>query len=113
MNNLLKAMGFWIWGLIAIGLSVSVVSVSFKVLSIYRQHGISGPDSGIYSTPETDAPAPAIGAKTPLASSSVITREMSAAQKAVQSERWTDALTELEAAKSKSPLTAMTPRCFT
>ncbi len=33
MNHLLKAMGFWVWGLVAIGLSVSVVSVSYRMLS--------------------------------------------------------------------------------
>jgi hypothetical protein len=95
------------WGLIAIGLSVSMVSVSFRLLSIYRQHGISGPDSGIYSTPEAGALSPATGAKTPLATGSAIAREMSAAQKAMQADRWADALIELEAANSKSPLTAM------
>jgi hypothetical protein len=35
MNHLLKAMGFWIWGLVAIGLSVSVVSVSYRMRSAY------------------------------------------------------------------------------
>jgi hypothetical protein len=38
MRNLLKAMGFWIWGLIAIGVSVSLVTVSYRMLSIYRAH---------------------------------------------------------------------------
>ncbi len=36
MNQLLKAMGFWVWGLVAIGLSVSLVSVSYRMLSVYR-----------------------------------------------------------------------------
>ena len=30
MNNLLKAMGFWIWGLVAVAISVSLVSVSYR-----------------------------------------------------------------------------------
>jgi tetratricopeptide (TPR) repeat protein len=109
MNNLLKAMGFWIWGLIAIGLSVSMVSVSFKVLSIYRQHGTSAArsDNTIYSTAETAATASAISSKTALAPSSVIAREMTLAQNAMQSARWSDALTQLEAAQSKSALTAV------
>jgi hypothetical protein len=109
MNNLLKAMGFWIWGLIAIGLSVSMVSVSYKVLSLYREHDMSAArsDSTAQSTPGIEAPASAAGPKTPLASSSVIAHEMAFAQKAMQSARWTDALAELEAAKSKSPLTAV------
>jgi tetratricopeptide (TPR) repeat protein len=109
MNNLLKAMGFWIWCLIAIGLSASMVSVSFKVLSIYRQHTLSAArsDSSNYSTAETATSAAALGSRTPAATSSVITREIASAQNAMQSARWTDALTQLEAAKSKSPLTAM------
>lgn len=108
MNNLLKAMGFWVWGLIAIGLSASMVSVSFKVLSIYRQHSLSAArsDNSIYSTAETAASAAAIGSGTPTATSR-IAREIASAQNAMQSARWTDALTQLEAAKSQSPLTAM------
>jgi tetratricopeptide (TPR) repeat protein len=41
MNHVLKAMGFWVWGLIAIGLSVSVVSVSYRMLSVYRQRDLT------------------------------------------------------------------------
>jgi len=107
MNNLLKAMGFWIWGLIAIGLSVSMVSVSYKVLSLYRGHDISAPrsDSTAQSTTGIDAPVSAAG-PAGLALSRAIAPEMTSAQKAMQSARWTDALNELEVAKSKSPLTA-------
>jgi tetratricopeptide (TPR) repeat protein len=112
MNNLLKAMGFWMWGLIAIGLSASMVSVSFKVLSIYREHGssIARPDSSNHSLPV--AAAPATASKTPVAPSGTTTvsktiaREMRSAQQAAQSARWNDALDQLMAAKSKSPLTA-------
>jgi tetratricopeptide (TPR) repeat protein len=108
MNHLLKAMSFWVWGLIAIGLSVSIVSVSYKVLSLYRGHDMSAArsDSTAQSTPGIEVPASAAGPKTPLALSIVIAREMTSAQKAMQSARWTDALTQLEAAKSRSPLTA-------
>jgi hypothetical protein len=117
MNHLLKAMGFWVWGLIAIGLSVSMVSVGFKVLSINRQHGISadGSASNNYSTPATNAPTgapdskPLLGPSTATVSGA-IAGEMSSAQKAVQSARWTDALAQLEAAKSKSSLTAIDER---
>ena len=38
MSHLLKAMGFWIWGLIVIGLSVTLVSVNSRVLSLFRAH---------------------------------------------------------------------------
>ena len=109
MNNLLKAMGFWIWGLIAIGLSVSMVSVSFKLLSIYREHGTSAArsDNSVYSTTETAAPTAATGSTTSLATSSVIAGEMTSAQNAMQAARWDEALTQLQAAKSKSPLTAV------
>jgi tetratricopeptide (TPR) repeat protein len=109
MNNLLKAMSFWIWGLIAIGLSVSMVSVSYKVFSLYRWHDMSAArsDSTAQSTPGIEAPASTAGPKTPAALSRLIAREMTSAQKAMQSARWTDALAELEAAKSKSPLTAV------
>jgi len=41
MNHLLKAMGFWIWGLVAIGLSVSVASVSYRMLSLYQSHELA------------------------------------------------------------------------
>jgi tetratricopeptide (TPR) repeat protein len=112
MNHLLKAMGFWVWSLIAIGLSASMVSVSFKVLSIYREHSISiaRPDSSNRSMPV--AAAPATASETPVAPSGTptvskaIAREMRSAQQALQSARWNDALDQLVAAKSKSPLTA-------
>jgi hypothetical protein len=37
-SHLLKAMGFWIWGLIAIGLSVTLISVNSRVVSLFRAH---------------------------------------------------------------------------
>src|SRR5258708_3833633 len=109
MNHLLKAMGFWIWGLVAIGLSVSLVSVSYKVLSLYRERDIAAgrSDSTAQSAPGNEAPVSAAGPKNPAALSKVIAREMTSAQKAMESGRWTDALNELEAAKSKSPLTGV------
>lgn len=106
MNNLLKAMGFWIWGLIAIGLSVSMVSVSFKVLSTYRAHGAPArSDQPAYSA-ETVLSAAPTGSIAPVATSSVIAREMNSAQSAMHAARWDEALAQLQAAKSKSPLTA-------
>ena len=41
MTHLLKAMGFWIWGLIAIALSVSVISVNSRVMQLFRGHDVS------------------------------------------------------------------------
>jgi hypothetical protein len=86
-----------------------MVSVSYKVLSLYRGHDMSAArsDSAAQSTPGIEAPASAAGPKTLLAPSSVIDREITSAQNAMQSGRWIDALTQLEAAKSKSPLTAV------
>ena len=45
MYHLLKAMGFWFWGLIAIGLSLTLVSVSYRTVSIFRLH-----ESSVVST---------------------------------------------------------------
>jgi len=38
MSHLLRAMGLWIWGLIAIAISVSLVSLSYRTLFVYRPH---------------------------------------------------------------------------
>ena len=49
MNYLLRAMGLWIWGLIAIAISVSLVSISYRTISAYHQHyafDASSPDAG-------------------------------------------------------------------
>jgi hypothetical protein len=125
MSNLLKAMGFWMWGLIAIGISVSLVSVSYKALSVYRSHGLpaSSPpgvalDSKAAPVPppvlfgSETAPAPpqvrssrANGSNQPVISR-IIAQEMTAAQKAVQAGQWSEALKNLQAAEAKAPLTA-------
>jgi hypothetical protein len=46
MNHLPKAIAFWISGLIAIGLSLTFVSVNYRTVSIFRSH-----DSSFTSTP--------------------------------------------------------------
>ena len=59
MNHLLKAMGFWVWGLVAIGLSLTMVTVSYRMLSAYRSHTLafsSQPSSGVGSKVETGSP---------------------------------------------------------
>jgi hypothetical protein len=38
MSHLLKAMGFWVWGLIVIGLSLSLIVANYRMLSVFRTH---------------------------------------------------------------------------
>jgi tetratricopeptide (TPR) repeat protein len=122
MSNLLKAMGFWMWGLIAIGLSASLASVSYRMVSVYRAHLPAGVNSSIaadskippallplFSGENKPAP-PAVGgasveALRRAALSPVIGAEMRAAQKAMQAGQWPEALRNLQAAEAKSPLT--------
>jgi hypothetical protein len=111
MSQLLKAMGFWIWGLIAIGLSVALVSMNGRVLSLYRAHEIAtatratapaqshGAINGDSQIPSLQAPHPG------LMISRVIASDMTAAQKALQAGQWSEALKYLEAARTKSGLT--------
>jgi hypothetical protein len=125
MSHLLKAMGLWMWGLIAIGISVSLVSVSYRVLSVYRAHELPArpASTDVAASPAAAATPPPMlfspeGRPTPpsVTSSSangsnqqtisrVIVHEMSAAQKAVQAQQWSEVLQNLGAAEAKSPLT--------
>jgi hypothetical protein len=124
MSHLLKAMGLWMWGLIAIGISVSLVSVSYRALSVYRAHDLPAraASSDITASPAAAAPPPLLfspeSRPTPpsIRSSSangsnqqiisrLIANEMTAAQKALQAQQWSEALQNLEAAEAKSPLT--------
>jgi hypothetical protein len=112
MNHLLKAMGLWIWGLIAIGLSVSLVS-SYRMLSVYRPHDLASRSSSdstveLASPPalhsETTEQAPAVledvdvSRRRAIAASEAIT-----ARNAAQANQ--DALSSLEAAERKAPPT--------
>jgi hypothetical protein len=132
MSNLLKAMGFWMWGLIAIGLSVSLVSVSYRMLSVYRSHELStssqsseagSPSRVALDSKAAPVPGPALfGSETELAPpevrshrangsnqpaiSRIIGKEMTAAQKALQAGQWSEALKNLHAAEAQAPLTA-------
>jgi len=99
MNHLLKAVGFWIWGLVAIGLSVSVVSVSYRMLSVYRSHDLavssqsrSEVGSKASAPPQTD-----VDASRRLA---IAAREPIEARNAAQASR--DALNSLEAAERQA-----------
>jgi tetratricopeptide (TPR) repeat protein len=104
-------MGFWIWGLIAIGLSVSLVTLSYRLASNHHWHDTSA----ILSSSETtegktaneprkvlppDAAKPKAGVI-----SRVIGKEMRAAQSALQAGEWNEALQNLEAAQKIAPLT--------
>jgi hypothetical protein len=57
MRMLLKAMVFWVWGLIAIALSASFVTLSYRVLSTYRWH-----DTAISPSHSTRADSAAVPA---------------------------------------------------
>ena len=117
MSHLLRAMGLWIWGLIAIAISVSLVSLSYRTLFVYRPHYSvdaasdtafgrpqdAGVSRGAIPAPRDRGPA-ASGSSKPVISR-VIAKEITAAQKAMRDKKWSDALSYLEAARSKSPLT--------
>jgi len=109
MSNLLKAMGFWMWGLIAIGLSLSLVSVSYRMLSVYRSHDLSASSqsSEAGSKAEVAAPPALFSDNThePVISRA-IAKEISAAQKSMQAGQWSEALRDLEAAGQNAPLSA-------
>jgi tetratricopeptide (TPR) repeat protein len=117
MRMLLKAMGFWIWGLIAISLSVSLVTVSYRLASSYRRHTSPAVSEPITTTDFKTSAKPVAGPVSKEASpadtlpkgaklSRVIAKEMTAAHHALQDRRWNEALDNLSAAQSKSPLTA-------
>lgn len=120
MTHLLKAMGFWIWGLVAIGLSVSMVSLSYRLVALYRAHENQtrlssgpalGPPASIDSPRAANKPADsAIDAQGPAIHqqmiSRVIGRDIKAAQTALQNKQWSEALKYLDSATAKSPLTA-------
>jgi hypothetical protein len=105
MNHLLKAIGFWVWGLVAIGLSVSVVSVSYRMLSVYRSHDLASPSSSEVHT-ETTEQAPAVLKDADVDASrrrAIAAIEAIAARNAAQANQ--DALNSLEAAERKAPPT--------
>ncbi len=120
MIHLLKAMGFWVWGLVAIGLSVSMVSVSHRLAALYRAHesqahSVSSPAPGSPDFPalpkSENKPAaanidsPRMPAGQPMISR-ILAVDIRAAQTALQNKQWPEALKNLEAAAAKSPLTA-------
>jgi tetratricopeptide (TPR) repeat protein len=113
MRMLLRAMGFWIWGLIAISLSVSFVTLSYRLASIHLWHRTSVISSPTETTQVTTGAVPPQsvppGAAEPKASvvSRVIRQEMRAAQSALQAGEWDEALRNLDAAQNISPLTAL------
>jgi hypothetical protein len=117
MNYLLRAMGFWMWGLIAIAISVSLVSLSYRTIFAYRPHYALDATSRAASAPPQDAgvshpviatppgPGHAANASSNPVISKVIGKEITAAQKAMQEGKWSEALAYLESARSGSPLT--------
>jgi hypothetical protein len=107
MRHMLKALGFWIWGLIAISIAVSVVPLGYRVAMLWRLYDVSAPSEP--SAPSGMAPtqSPTDTRFQPGANiSRLIGAEMTAAQQVLQAGNWTEALRQLTAAEAKSPLTA-------
>jgi tetratricopeptide (TPR) repeat protein len=113
MRMLLRAMGFWIWGLIAISLSVSFVTLGYRLASIYHWHRTSVISSPTETTQVTTGAVPRQSVPPDPAEpkagvvSRAIRSEMRAAQSALQAGEWTEALRSLEAAEKILPLTAL------
>jgi tetratricopeptide (TPR) repeat protein len=117
MNHLLKAMGFWVWGLVAIGLSLSVVSVSYRMLSVYRSHDFASQSrSEVGPKVEVASPPGLLGEVTKQAQAAlkdpgvdasrrraIDAIEAVAARNAAQADQ--DALNSLESAESKAAAT--------
>jgi len=112
MRMFLKAMGFWVWGLIAIALSASFVTLNYRLVSNNRWH-----DAAIGSTPSEAAransatvPATAVTSDKTVPKAGVVSRrigkEIRAAYDALQLGQWQDALGSLEAAEKVSSLTS-------
>ena len=106
----LKAMGFWVWGLIAITLSASFATLSYRLVSNYRWH-----DTAISSSEATRANSAPVSATVVSSDETVpkagvvsrgIAKEIRAAHGALQLGQWQGALKNLEAAERISPLTA-------
>jgi hypothetical protein len=113
MSNLLKAMGLWIWGLIAIAICVSLVTVSYRMVAAFRSHSDS-PYSASSAAPSSPAPHASLpeflndtfSPSNHSVISKSIAGEMAAAQTAMQAGEWSEALNHVEAAEEKAPLTA-------
>jgi len=94
MRMFLKAMGFWIWGLIAIGLSASLVTLSYRLASNHHWHDTLAILSSSETTEGKTANEPRKvlppGAAKPKAGviSRVIGKEMRAAQSALRAGAW-------------------------
>jgi hypothetical protein len=58
MTNLLRAMGFWIWGLLAVVISVGVVTVSVRMSTLARSLAFHEPVLSA-RPPPSSAPPPA------------------------------------------------------
>jgi tetratricopeptide repeat protein len=112
MRMLLKAMGFWVWGLIAITLSVSFVTLSYRLASNYRWHDTAMGPSPSEATRATSATVSATvnASDETMPKAAMVSRgigkQIRAAQGALQVGQWQDALENLAAAERASPLTA-------
>jgi tetratricopeptide (TPR) repeat protein len=107
MRHMLKALGFWIWGLIAISIAVSVVPLGYRVATLWRLHDVSAPSDPSAPSGTVPTQSPSNTDLQPTAKvSRLIASEMTAAQQALQAGNWIETLRQLTAAEARSPLTA-------
>jgi hypothetical protein len=91
MRHMLRALGFWIWGLIAISIAVSVVPLGYRIAALWRLHDISAPSDPGAPSGTASTQSPANTSFQPTAKiSHLIAAEMTAAQQALQQGDRTD-----------------------
>ena len=106
MTNLLRAISFWIWGLLAIGLSVSALTLSHRI-DIFSHLSMShetpaGNDSqranSAWSNDQNheESTTPRVGV------SAVVQPQLISARRALKAEQWSFALQILDAAENNS-----------
>src|SRR5277367_1189708 len=109
MNNWLKALSFWVWGLIAIGLSASLVSVSYRMVSLYRSHSafstsVAANAADSKATAGVSNDSGSVTSTQPMISRAVA-KDYMAAQKAYQAKQWSEVIQDLEPAEAKLGIT--------
>ena len=113
MTNLLRAMSFWIWGLLAIGLSISVLTLSHRI-DIFSHLSIShetpaASDSQHSNSARANAQNPDEPSTAGVAVSAVVRPELISARRAIKAEQWSFALQILDAAENNTTGPSLTP----
>jgi hypothetical protein len=113
MTNLLKAMSFWIWGLLAIGLSISVLTLSHRI-DIFSHLSMSQePPASSDSKDSNSARSNAQNHDEPttpgVAVSAAIRPQLISARRALKAEQWSFALQILDAAENNTSGPSLVP----